>query len=107
MIIRDGEQGEAQPIVLKSSDGTSYCSAWVVDADTTITFKPINDLTVTTLTITCTGFTKCASTVTWTPLATDLTTLGTDVDYRGYVNLNACACCRTAIARFCLTVEAV
>ena len=106
MIIREGEQGELQPIVLKSSDGTGYCSAWVVDADTTITFKPIADLTITTLTVMCCGFAKCGDTINWTPLATDLTTLGVG-DFRGYVNLNACACCRTAIARFCLTVEDV
>ncbi len=106
MIIREGEQGEAQPIVLKSSDGTGYCSAWTVCADTDITFKPIADLTTTTLTVTCGDFTKCGDTVIWTPTAAQLTTLGVG-DFRGYVNLNACACCRTAIARFCLTIEDV
>ena len=107
MIIREGERGEAQPIIIKQGQANmTICFA--VAADTTITFKPKNDFCTTTLTVACCDFAicTCCSTVTWTPTAAQLTTLGVG-DKAGFVNLNNDACTRTAVARFCLTIEDV
>ena len=107
MILREGERGVPQPITIQqASANLSICFA--VAGDTTILFKPVNDYSTTTLTVACCDFTICApcSLVTWTPTATQLTTLGVG-DKAGFVNLNNDACTRTAIARFCLTIEPV
>jgi len=102
MIIRQGEQGEAQPILIQQCN-TDFSLAAYVAADTTILFKPTGDFCTTTLTVTNTDFAFCCATVTWTPTLAQLTSLGLG-DKVGFVNLNNNACCRTAIARFCLTV---
>jgi len=105
MIIRQGEQGEVQPILIQQCM-TDVCTSPYVVGDSTICFKPLNDFCTTTLSVTNTDFSFCMATVNWTPTAAQLTTLGIG-DKAGFVNLNNNGCCRTAIARFCLTIADV
>ena len=105
IIIREGESGEAQPITIQQC-AANLCLAFVVCADTDITFKAPNCFATTELTVSCCDFAICCSTVTWTPTAAQLTTLGVG-DHIGFVNLKSCACCRSVVARFNLTIEDV
>ena len=102
MFIRQGEFGENQPILIQQCMA-NVCTSCYTAADSTITFKPLCDFCTTTLTVTSTDFTFSVATVTWTPTSAQLTTLGVG-DKAGFVTLNNNACCRTAIARFCLTI---
>lgn len=105
MLIRQGEFGEVQPILIQQCMVDFSTSDYSV-CDTTITFKPLNDFCTTTLTVTTTDITFCCSTVKWTPTSAQLTTLAVG-NKAGFVNLQNCACMRQAIARFCLTILAV
>jgi len=103
--IREGESGESQPLLIQQC-GADLCLAFAVSADTDITFKAPNCFTNTVLTVTCTDFCICGSTLTWTPTSAQLTTLGVG-SHIGFVNLKSCACCRSVVARFNLTIEDV
>jgi hypothetical protein len=101
--IREGEAGEAQPILIQQC-GSNLSLTFAVAADTTIIFKAPNCFTDTVLTVTCCDFAICTSTLTWTPTAAQLTTLGVG-DHVGFVNLKSVACSRNVVARFNLTIE--
>ena len=105
MIIRQGEQGEIQPILIQQGN-SDVCTSPYVAADSTICFKPLNDFCTTTLSVTCADFSFCLATVNWIPTLAQLTTLGLG-DKAGFVTLNNNGSCRTAIARFCLTISDV
>jgi len=102
--MRQGENGFTQPITIKDECGCNACIAFAQEANTTILFKNHCDLCTTTLTVTCCDFTICSPTVTWTPTAAQMTTLGVGRKV-GFVHLVNMCTPRTDIARFCLTIK--
>ena len=100
--IRRGENGEAQPIVIKNNAGNLDIT-WVVSTDTTIVFKNPDDLDTAVLTITNSDFTISSPNVNWTPKDTDWDSL-TKKNYIGFIHLKATDA-RETIAKFFIHIE--